>query len=64
MGSGLKCISLTPLSLRGGLWMGRKKNKSRFNEKKTEPSVINDQIGENAGEGRFEKSFPKNGKSR
>jgi len=44
--------------------MGRKKNKSRFNEKKTEPSVINDQIGENAGEGRFEKSFPKNGKSR
>jgi len=35
--------------------MGRKKNKNRLKEK-AGPSVANDQLGENAGEGRFEKA--------
>lgn len=35
--------------------MADKKNKINDNDKK-KPSVGNDQLGENAGEGRFEKS--------
>lgn len=44
--------------------MGGKKNKSRFNEKRVKPSVTNDQLGENAGEGKFERAIPKDGKNR
>ncbi len=36
--------------------MSGKKNKSNDSDKKIKPSVGNDQLGENAGEGRFEKS--------
>ncbi len=42
-----------------------KKGKSSSANKKGKPSASNDQLGENAGEGRFEKSVsPKGGKSR
>ncbi len=45
--------------------MADKKNKAACDvDKKTRPSVSNDQLGENAGEGRFEKHVsPKGGKS-
>ncbi len=41
-----------------------KKSKANEVDKKCKPSASNDQLGENAGEGRFEKSTLKNGKSR
>ncbi len=42
-----------------------KKGKSSGANRKSKPSVSNDQLGENAGEGRFEKAInPKGGKSR
>ncbi len=45
--------------------MSDKKNKSNNINKKTKPSAGNDQLGENAGEGRFEKSVnTKSGKCR
>lgn len=45
--------------------MSSKKKKARDVDKKAKPSISNDQLGENAGEGRFEKSVnPKGGKSR
>ena len=43
--------------------MGDQKSKTKDAAKKAKPSVSNDQLGENAGEGRFEKSVnTKNGK--
>lgn len=46
--------------------MADKKNKAACDiDKKVKPSITNDQLGENAGEGRFEKHVsPKGGKSR
>lgn len=45
--------------------MSDKKNKSREACRKVKPSVSNDQLGENAGEGRFEKAVEsKSGKYR
>ncbi len=45
--------------------MSGKKNKSNNIDKKVKPTVSNDQLGENAGEGRYEKSVnTKGGKSR
>lgn len=44
--------------------MTDKKNKASETDKKCKPSVSNDQLGENAGEGRFEKTSSKSGKSR
>jgi hypothetical protein len=45
--------------------MPDKKNKSKNADKKVKPSVSNDQLGENAGEGRYEKYVNnKGGKSR
>lgn len=42
-----------------------KKGKSSSANRKGKPSISNDQLGENAGEGRFEKAVnPKGGKSR
>lgn len=38
---------------KGGLFVGDKKNKSVKEDKKGKPAVYNDQIGENAGEGRI-----------
>ncbi len=39
--------------------MPDKKCKPNSSDKKVKPSVANDQIGENAGEGRYEKFNPK-----
>jgi hypothetical protein len=44
--------------------MANKKAKSRGTDKKSKPDFSNDQLGENAGEGRFEKANPKGGKCR
>jgi len=44
--------------------MANKKAKACGVDKKCKPSVSNDQLGENAGEGRFEKANPKGGKCR
>jgi hypothetical protein len=44
--------------------MTDKKNKACDTDKKGKPSSSNDQLGENAGEGRFEKSSSKSGKNR
>jgi hypothetical protein len=45
--------------------MSDKKGKSNNVDKKVKPSVSNDQLGENAGEGRFEKAVnTKGGKCR
>lgn len=44
--------------------MADKKDKSSSVDKKVKPSVSNDQLGENSGEGRFEKSNSKGGKCR
>ena len=45
--------------------MPDKKNKSKEACRKVKPSVSNDQLGENAGEGRFEKAVEsKSGKCR
>ena len=44
--------------------MADKKDKACDVNKKTKPSASNDQLGENAGEGRFEKANCKGGKSR
>jgi len=45
--------------------MSSKKKKAREIDNKVKPDVSNDQLGENAGEGRFEKAInPKNGKCR
>jgi hypothetical protein len=45
--------------------MPDQKNKSNNSDKKIKPSVSNDQLGENAGEGRYEKSAgTKDGKCR
>lgn len=44
--------------------MADKKDKSGNMNKKGKPSSSNDQLGENAGEGRFEKLSPKDGKCR
>jgi hypothetical protein len=45
--------------------MSDKKSKSKGAGKKVKPSVSNDQLGENAGEGRFEKAInSKSGKCR
>lgn len=43
--------------------MADKKGKACGTDKKSKPSVSNDQLGENAGEGRFEKAS-KSGKTR
>jgi hypothetical protein len=43
--------------------MEDKKGKTCSSGKKEKPGIANDQIGENAGEGRFEKA-QKSGKSR
>lgn len=44
--------------------MTDKKNKTGEADKKCKPGVSNDQLGENSGEGRFEKTSPKSGKTR
>lgn len=44
--------------------MADKKDKACEVDKKVKPSASNDQLGENAGEGRFEKSNSKGGKCR
>ena len=44
--------------------MSDKKSKAGGSDRKGKPSVSNDQLGENAGEGRFEKSTSKDGKCR
>ena len=44
--------------------MVEKKKKDRNVDKKVKPSVTNDQLGENAGEGRFERANTKSSKSR
>lgn len=44
--------------------MADNKIKSSNVDKKGKPSPSNDQLGENAGEGRFEKLSPKSGKCR
>lgn len=44
--------------------MADKKAKSSDSSKKSKPIASNDQLGENAGEGRFEKVNPKSGKCR
>jgi hypothetical protein len=41
-----------------------KKSKASEADKKCKPSASNDQLGENSGEGRFEKSSSKSGKTR
>ena len=50
--------------MKGGLRVADKKDKSSSSDKKGKPSASNDQLGENAGEGRFEKLSPKGGKCR
>lgn len=42
--------------------MSSKKSKSSDVNKKVKPSAGNDQLGENAGEGRFERSTSSKGK--
>jgi hypothetical protein len=44
--------------------MGDKKGKAPKDDKKIKPEITNDQLGENAGEGRFLKADPKSGKKR
>lgn len=44
--------------------MADKKDKACNVDKKVKPSASNDQLGENAGEGRFEKANTKSSKSR
>lgn len=45
--------------------MADKKDKACDVDKKSKPSISNDQLGENAGEGRFEKATKnQSGKSR
>jgi hypothetical protein len=41
-----------------------KKSKACDTDKKSKPGSSNDQLGENAGEGRYEKSSSKSGKNR
>lgn len=41
-----------------------KKGKAPKDDKKTKPDITNDQLGENAGEGRNMKADSKRGKSR
>jgi hypothetical protein len=43
--------------------MGDKKCKAPRDDKKIKPDVTNDQLGENAAEGRFVKSVNKGGKN-
>jgi hypothetical protein len=51
--------------MKGVLFMSSKKKKSSGIDKKQRPGVSNDQLGENAGEGRFEKAVnSRNGKCR
>jgi hypothetical protein len=51
--------------MKGGLLMSSKKKKARGPDNKLKPDISNDQLGENAGEGRFEKAInSKNGKCR
>lgn len=51
--------------MKGGLKMSSKKKKARELNNKVKPDIANDQLGENAGEGRFEKAInSKNGKNR
>ena len=42
--------------------MGGKKGKAPRNDKKIKPDIANDQLGENAAEGRFLKADAKSGK--
>jgi hypothetical protein len=50
--------------MKGGCLMA-KKGKSSSANRKGKPSISNDQLGENAGEGRFEKAInSKDGKCR
>ncbi len=44
--------------------MADKKGKACDVDKKGKPSISNDQLGENSGEGRIEKSASKSGKNR
>ena len=44
--------------------MADKKDKSSSVDKKGKPSISNDQLGENSGEGRYEKLNSKSGKCR
>ena len=44
--------------------MADKKGKACESDKKVKPSTSNDQLGENAGEGRFKKASHKDGKSK
>jgi hypothetical protein len=44
--------------------MGDKKSKNKDTSTKVKPSVSNDQLGENAGEGRYEKSVSTKSKNR
>ena len=44
--------------------MADKKSKACDLDKKVKPAVSNDQLGENAGEGRFEKANSKSSKCR
>ena len=44
--------------------MADKKGKDCNVDKKGKPTISNDQLGENAGEGRFEKTSCKDGKCR
>jgi len=51
--------------MKGGVLMSSKKKKARERDSKLKPDVANDQLGENAGEGRFERAInPKTGKCR
>lgn len=43
--------------------MADRKDKACDVDKKGKPGIANDQLGENSGEGRFEKSSQKSGKS-
>lgn len=53
------------LLMKGGLLMSSKKKKASDVDKKAKPDITNDQLGENSGEGRFEKAInSKSGKCR
>lgn len=53
------------VNVKGVLFMSSKKKKSCDVDKKLKPGAANDQLGENAGEGRFEKAVnSRNGKCR
>lgn len=54
----------TPANAEGGYRMADKKDKACNIDKKGKPTISNDQLGENAGEGRFEKTNGKGNKCR